>query len=101
MKNALDLFRLDGKVALMTGGTGIVGRAISKALAEAGAAALAGLRKAAKLGEVSDEDMTICLVTGHGFKGPDSVRRAAEKHVPALTGPDETEDNLVETASCA
>jgi threonine synthase len=67
----------------------------------AGAAALAGLRKALKLGVVSGGDTVICLVTGHGFKDPDSVRRAAEKHLPALIGPDELEDKLVEAALCA
>ena len=67
----------------------------------AGAAALAGLRRALKLGVVNGEDTVVCLVTGHGFKDPDSVRRAAEKHVPALIGPDELKHMLAETASCA
>ncbi len=44
MKNALDLFRLDGKVALVTGGTGIVGRPISQAPAEAGATVIVASR---------------------------------------------------------
>ena len=34
---ALDLFRLDGRIALVTGGAGIVGKHISSGLAEAGA----------------------------------------------------------------
>ena len=36
MTGALDLFRLDGKVALVTGGAGIYGRHIVRALAEGG-----------------------------------------------------------------
>ena len=67
----------------------------------AGATALAGLRKALKSGIVSNEETVVCLVTGHGFKDPDSMRRAAEKQASALIGPDELKDKLVETASCA
>jgi len=44
MKKALDLFRLNGKVALVTGGTGIVGHPISQALAEAGATVIVASR---------------------------------------------------------
>jgi NAD(P)-dependent dehydrogenase (short-subunit alcohol dehydrogenase family) len=44
MRSALDLFRLGGKVALVTGGTGIVGRPISQALAEAGATVIVASR---------------------------------------------------------
>jgi NAD(P)-dependent dehydrogenase (short-subunit alcohol dehydrogenase family) len=45
-KSALDLFRLDGKIALVTGGTGIVGAPISTALAEAGATVIIASRNA-------------------------------------------------------
>jgi len=48
MKNALDLFRLNNKVALVTGGTGIVGRPISQALAEAGATVVIASRNKEK-----------------------------------------------------
>ena len=37
MTNVLDSFRLDGKVALVTGGAGLYGRQIAEAVAEAGA----------------------------------------------------------------
>ena len=50
MKSALDLFRLEGKVALVTGGTGIVGAPISTALAEAGATVIVASRDAEHCG---------------------------------------------------
>ncbi len=46
MKRALDLFRLDGKIALVSGGTGIVGNPIARALAEAGAIVIVASRDA-------------------------------------------------------
>ena len=42
--NTMDLFRLDGKVALVTGGAGIYGTHISDALAEAGATVVIAAR---------------------------------------------------------
>ncbi len=45
----------------------------------AGATALAGLLRAARQGLVAAEDGVVCLVTGHGFKDPDSVRAAASR----------------------
>ena len=42
----LDLFRLDGKVALVSGGAGIVGRHIARGLAEAGAVTILASRTA-------------------------------------------------------
>jgi NAD(P)-dependent dehydrogenase (short-subunit alcohol dehydrogenase family) len=47
MSNALDFFRLDHKIALVTGGAGIVGRPISQALAEAGATVIVASRREA------------------------------------------------------
>jgi threonine synthase len=44
----------------------------------AGAAALAGLLRAVHQGVVAGEDSVVCLVTGHGFKDPESVRAVAE-----------------------
>lgn len=48
---ALDLFRLDGKTALVTGGAGLFGRQIVRALAEAGSRTLMASRDLAKLDE--------------------------------------------------
>jgi len=55
MPNILDCFRLDGKVALVTGGTGFVGAPISRALAEAGATVVIASRNLAKCRAFSAE----------------------------------------------
>lgn len=44
MKHALDSFRLDSKIALVSGGTGIVGSPVASALAEAGATVIVASR---------------------------------------------------------
>lgn len=68
----------------------------------AGATALAGLLKAVKQGVVSTDDSVVCLVTGHGFKDPSSVHRAAAKHAPFLIGANDLKDKILEiTSSCA
>jgi len=48
MTRTLDLFRLDGKVALVTGGAGIYGQYIVRALAEAGAVVIVASRDGEK-----------------------------------------------------
>ncbi len=48
MTGALDLFRLDGKVALVMGGAGIYGQHIVRALAEAGAVVIVASRDGEK-----------------------------------------------------
>jgi NAD(P)-dependent dehydrogenase (short-subunit alcohol dehydrogenase family) len=49
--NVLDSFRLDNKVAVMSGGAGLYGRQISEALAEAGAKTFIAARNIEKLEE--------------------------------------------------
>ncbi|MBS1798422.1 MAG: pyridoxal-phosphate dependent enzyme [Acidobacteria bacterium] len=49
----------------------------------AGATAFAGWRRAVKQGIVGESERSICLVTGHGFKDPDSIERLAESN-PSL-----------------
>lgn len=46
--SVLEKFRLDGKVAIVTGGAGLYGQLISAALAEAGAIVLIASRDGAK-----------------------------------------------------
>ncbi|MCZ2074635.1 MAG: SDR family oxidoreductase [Bryobacteraceae bacterium] len=55
MSPALDLFRLDGKVALVTGGAGIYGSHIVRALAEAGATVVVASRDVTKCQAFADE----------------------------------------------
>ena len=55
-----DLFRLDGRIALVTGGTGILGNPIATALAEAGATVLVASR---------DEDHCRSFATGLSKSG--------------------------------
>jgi threonine synthase len=46
----------------------------------AGAAALAGLIHAVQAGAVRRGSRVVCLVTGHGFKDPESIAAAARRH---------------------
>jgi 7-alpha-hydroxysteroid dehydrogenase len=55
MPGILDLFRLDGKVAVVTGSGRGIGRGIALALAEAGADVLVTARRAAELESVAQE----------------------------------------------
>jgi len=51
----------------------------------AGAVALAGALQAADRGEIGRDDHVVCLVTGTGFKDPDSVdRMIAERPCPMI-----------------
>jgi threonine synthase len=45
----------------------------------AGATALAGFRRAARRGVIKPGETVVCLVTGHGFKDPESIEQAAAR----------------------
>jgi threonine synthase len=62
----------------------------------ASAAALAGARKAVNERSIDGRDPVVCLVTGHGFKDPDSVDRAAALHPEARVNPESLREYLIE-----
>ena len=72
----LDTFRLDGKVALVTGATGGIGRAIAVALAEAGADVACHSR------QPGGADGTIAEITGLGGRGVSITGDMADEQTP-------------------
>jgi threonine synthase len=60
----------------------------------AGAAALTAARMAQQNGIIAEGDTVVCLVTGHGFKDPDSIAAAAALHPSDLVVPEQLEDLL-------
>lgn len=69
-------FRLDGKVALVTGAGRGIGAAIAVAMADAGADVALVSRSAAELGEVADEIRARGRRARHGRRGGASARDA-------------------------
>ena len=55
MRNAMDLFRLDGRVAIVTGGRGLYGASISAGLCEMGATVVIASRNGEKCEELAQE----------------------------------------------
>ena len=76
-----DYLSLQGKVALVTGGSRGIGRAIALAFADAGADVVISSRKIAKLEEVAQEiralDRRVLPVAAHN-RQPDDLRRLME-----------------------
>ena len=66
LPNVLDLFRLDGRTALVTGGSRGLGRVMAEALAEAGASVCVTSRSAGTAGRAADD---ITAATGRSAVG--------------------------------
>jgi threonine synthase len=58
-------------------------------------AAVAGLEQAIHKRVVSKDDTVVCLVTGHGFKDPESLQRAAIDYSPVAIEEPELEKTLL------
>lgn len=84
-----ELFDLSGKVALITGGTGHLGSAMSRALAEAGATVVISSRDAARARAAAEALPTVGTARHQGVEldqmDPASIERGF-KEVVALTG---------------
>jgi threonine synthase len=61
----------------------------------AGAAALAAALRARRDGHVGGEETVVCLVTGHGFKDPESIAAASTRHPSELISLEQLESSLV------
>jgi threonine synthase len=60
----------------------------------AGAAALAAALIARRDGTLKENETAVCLVTGHGFKDPEAIAAAAERHPSDLLTPEQLESSL-------
>jgi threonine synthase len=68
----------------------------------AGATAVVGLSEAVRRGVVGRGDHVVCIVTGHGFKDPDSIRDAAVRNASVLIDPSELEGAILKVnPTCA
>jgi threonine synthase len=62
----------------------------------AGAAALAGCMRALRDGHVERGQTAVCLVTGHGFKDPDSLGEAARENPASVIARTDIDRQLLE-----
>ncbi len=88
----LDLFKLEGRVALVTGGNRGLGRAIAQALAEAGASVAVTSREAARAknaaAEIAESTGRKCLGLALDVRDGDSVEEAVGRVISELGGLD-------------
>jgi threonine synthase len=62
----------------------------------AGATALAGCIRAVRDGSIASDASVVCLVTGHGFKDPDSLAEAARNNAIELIDESKIDSSLIE-----
>lgn len=81
------LLDLSGKVALLTGGTGYLGRSMASALAETGATVVVSSRDESRAQAIADELPCSGEATHHGVSidhmDPDSIRRGFQQALAA------------------
>ena len=84
MTNVMDLFRLDGKVAVVTGASSGLGAGFAKALAQAGADVVLAARRTDKLADVAKQVHDLgrrALVVSADVTDPDSCEAMARETV--------------------
>jgi len=92
----LDLFRLDGKVAIVTGASSGLGVAFAVALAQAGADVALGARRVDKLGETArlvEQAGRRAIIVATDVADPDSCTNLVARTVDELGGVDALVNN--------